>query len=48
MQVLVAFLAVCFVIGGSDVGRVVRDHPILLAGFSTIVAASYWMLSVVL
>ena len=48
MQVLVAFLVVCFLVGGSDVGRIVRDRPILLAGFSTVVAASYYMLGVVL
>jgi hypothetical protein len=48
VQVLIAFLFVCFFVGGTTVGRPVRRHPIILLAFSSIVAASYYMLRVVL
>lgn len=48
MQVLVFFLVVCFLIGGANAGRRVREHPLLLSVFTTVVAASYYSLTVVL
>lgn len=48
MQMLVFFLVVCFLVGGTNAGRRVREHPLLLAVFTTFVAASYLSLSVVL
>lgn len=47
MQVLLAFLVVCFLVGGTSAGRLVREHPILLLAFSTLTAASFYMLRVV-
>jgi len=48
MQMLIFFLVVCFLVGGSNAGWRVREHPMLLAAFSTVVAASYLSLRVVL
>ena len=48
MQVFVAFLVICFLIGGTDAGRVVRKNPILLVAFATVTAASFYSLGVVL
>lgn len=48
MQMLIFFLVVCFLIGGTSIGRRVREHPTLLAIFSTTVAASFYSLRVVL
>jgi hypothetical protein len=45
---LIFFLVVCFIAGGTGVGRRVREHPALLAIFSTVVAASFYSLRVVL
>lgn len=48
MQVLIAFLVVCFLVGATGRGRIVREHPILLLGFCFVVAASFYSLRVVL
>jgi len=48
VQVLIGFLFVCFFIGGTAAGRPVRQRPIIMLAFSAIVAASYYMLRVVL
>lgn len=45
---LIFFLVVCFIVGGANAGRRVREHPLILAGFTTMVAASYYSLRVVL
>ena len=42
------FLVVSFLVGGTDVGRWVRERPLLLVAFSVMIAGSYWSLSVVL
>lgn len=48
MQVVLAFLICCFLIGGSDAGRRVRERPIALLVLSTAVAASFSLLRVVM
>jgi hypothetical protein len=48
MQMLIFFLVVCFIVGGTSLGRRVRERPALLAIFSTTVAASFYSLTVVL
>ncbi|MDJ0770834.1 MAG: hypothetical protein QNJ12_18720 [Ilumatobacter sp.] len=47
MQVLIAFLVICFLIGGSSAGRRIRERPMLLLALSTVVAASFYSLRVV-
>lgn len=44
---LIAFMFVCIAVGGADRGRLVREHPLLLMGFTTAVAASFYLLRVV-
>jgi hypothetical protein len=46
MQVLALFLVLAFVLGGSELGRHVRQRPILLLFFSTTVAVSFYSLRV--
>jgi hypothetical protein len=48
MQVFVAFVIISFVVGHAGVGRRVRERPVLLLGFTTVVAASFYSLRVVL
>ena len=48
MKVLLFFLVVSFLIGGTNTGRWVRERPLLLVGFAMFTAASYWSLAVVL
>ena len=48
MQVFVAFLIISFLLGHARLGRGVRERPILLLGFTTVVAASFYSLRVVL
>ncbi|MCB0965217.1 MAG: hypothetical protein KDB37_00150 [Ilumatobacter sp.] len=48
MQVFVAFLLLAVLAGGARVGRPVREHPVLLLAASTIAAAGFYSLRVVL
>lgn len=48
MKVLVLFLLISFLIGMTDVGRWVRERPLLLVAFSVMFAGSYWSLAVVM
>jgi hypothetical protein len=48
MQVLVILLIACFGLGGSPIGRWIRDRPLALGALSVVAAASYYRLSVVL
>ncbi|MDW3214170.1 MAG: hypothetical protein R8G01_09255 [Ilumatobacteraceae bacterium] len=48
MRVLFAFLLCSFVLGGAARGRPFREHPMLLAGVATVVAASMYSLRVIL
>lgn len=48
MNVLIAFLFLSFIMGGSSRGRVIRDRPILLAAFAGLFAASFYSLRVVM
>lgn len=48
MKMLVAFMLICFLIGGTEAGRWVRERPLVIAAFSTLTAASYWSFRVVL
>lgn len=48
MRVLILFMVVAFLIGGTHSGRRVRDRPILLVAFSTMTAASFYLLRVVM
>lgn len=45
---LLLFLAVCFLAGGTNIGRRIFQHPVVLTAFSVTVAASYYLLRVVL
>lgn len=47
MQVLIAFLLVCFVLGGTRLGEPFRRRPALLLVASVAVAASFYSLSVI-
>jgi hypothetical protein len=47
MKVLLAFLIVAFLLGGSRFGRRVRERPVVLLAFCTVVAASYYSLQVI-
>lgn len=47
MQVLVFFLIVAIVIGGSRHGALVRRRPWLLLAFTVLVATSFYSLRVV-
>lgn len=48
MKMLVAFMLISVLIGGTDAGRWVRERPLAILAFATIVATSYWSLRVVL
>ena len=48
MQVFVAFLFIVFLVGGTRLGRPVRERPIVLLAFCFLTAASFYSLSVVL
>lgn len=47
MQVLIGFLVICFVLGGTRFGEPFRRRPVLLLVASTAVAASYYSLGVI-
>jgi hypothetical protein len=47
MQVLIAFLIFCFVLGGTRYGAVFLRRPVLLLVVSVAVAASFYSLSVI-
>jgi hypothetical protein len=48
MQVLVILLIGAFVLGGTALGQRLRDHPLVLVALSTLAAASYYSLRVIL
>ncbi len=48
MQVMVLLMVGAFLIGGTPLGRWVRERPVLLLGVSTAAATSFYSLSVVL
>lgn len=48
MQALVLLMVGAFVIGGTPLGRWVRERPPILFGDATVAAASYYSLAVVL
>lgn len=48
MNVLIVFLLVCFVVGGSNIGQRFRVQPWWLLGFAALTAASFYSLRVVL
>ena len=48
MQVFVAFLLIAFFLGGTRLGRRVRERPVLLMAFCFLAATSFYSLSVVL
>jgi hypothetical protein len=47
MQVLIGFLVLCFVLGGTRLGEPFRRRPVLMLVASVAVAASYYSLSVI-
>ena len=47
MQVLIGFLILCFVLGGTRFGAPFLRRPVLLIIASAVVAASYYSLSVI-
>ena len=47
MQVLVFFLFVALVAGGSRRAAIVRQHPVLLLGFTILIAISFYSLRVI-
>jgi hypothetical protein len=48
VQVLVVLLMGAFVLGGTRLGRWIRSSPVALLALSTVAAASYYSLRVVL
>jgi hypothetical protein len=48
MQVFVAFLILCFGLGGTRIGRPFRDRQALFLALTFVVAASFYSLRVVL
>jgi len=48
MQVLIGFLLLAFVIGGSRFGERIHRRPVLLLAASAVVAASFYSLRVVM
>lgn len=48
MQFFIGFLVLMFVLGGTGAGRILRDRPVILLCFSTLAAASFYSLRVVL
>jgi hypothetical protein len=47
MQPLIAFLFMCFLVGGTTLGRTALRRPILLLAVSVVFAASYYSLRVI-
>ena len=47
VQVLIGFLILCFVLGGTRYGEPFLRRPVLLIIVSVVVAASYYSLSVI-
>jgi hypothetical protein len=47
MQLLIGFLIICFILGGTRFGEPFRRRPVLLLVASVGVAASYYSLSVI-
>ena len=47
MQVLIGFLILCFVLGGTRYGVLLVRRPVLLLAASIVVAASFYSLSVI-
>jgi hypothetical protein len=47
VQVLIGFLILCFVLGGTRYGEPFLRRPVLLIIASVVVAASYYSLSVI-
>ena len=47
MQVLIGFLIVCFVLGGTRFGEPFLRRPVLLILLSVAIAASFYSLSVI-
>jgi hypothetical protein len=48
VQVLVVLLLGAFVLGGTRLGRWIRSNPVVLVTLSTVAAASYYSLRVIL
>ncbi|MEQ8440300.1 MAG: hypothetical protein RIB65_22630 [Ilumatobacter fluminis] len=48
MQVYIGFLLIVVLLGGTRIGRPVREHPVLLLALCTVVASSFYSLRVVL
>lgn len=48
MTVLVVFLVLSFIVGGTSLGRRIRRRPLVLLGFAGFFAASFYSLRVVL
>jgi hypothetical protein len=48
MQVLIALLIGAFILGGTALGRWIRDRPPVLLTLCTLAAASYYTLRVTL
>ena len=48
MQVLIAFLVITFILGGTERGYRLQQRPVFLLGYCTVFALSFYSLRVVL